>query len=280
MSSLLVRTQPRLAKLVVQLSVPVFRVRLGRVRLDLQRVDGPGHVVADGVVHALVLVDERLPLERGGDDERGEVSVLLFVVVHPRRDDARDGVRDPRFDQLLHVGRLNGHTNPIGARVQKRTATGFSEPVGTASVTEPKPTLDPDPARDRLLDAHRDLVSTTLDCAAAVAAGFEETVGDAPATRDSRAARAGLRAALDRAGALDGSAAAIPDLVDAAGGTLRASPVPAPPYVAVTADGPVLRATIDGERLVARIAVYEVVDGAFVWREPSPETAVRVDVRV
>lgn len=146
-------------------------------------------------------------------------------------------------------------------------------------MTEPASTLDPDAARDRLLDAHYEPVAATVDCAAAVATAFEETVEGAPATRDSRDARSGLDATLDRAGVLEALADAIPDLVDAAGGTLRASPVPAPPYVAVTADGPVLRATVDDERLVARIVVYEVVDGSFVWRDPAPETAVRVSVR-
>lgn len=236
-------------------------------------------MVPDGVVHALMLVDERLALERGRHDERREMGILVLVVVHTRGNDTRDGVRDLRFDQLLHVGRLNGHTDPIGARVQKRTATGFSERVGAPGVTKPDSTLDPDAARDRLLAAHSAVVETTLDCAAAVATGFEETVETAPATRDSRAARAGLRATLERAGVLESLADVLPELVDAAGGTLRASPVPAPPYVAVTADGPVLRATVGDVRLVARIAVYEVVDGAFVWREPSPETAVCVAVR-
>ncbi|WP_418281421.1 hypothetical protein [Halorubrum sp. DTA98] len=146
-------------------------------------------------------------------------------------------------------------------------------------MTDRRPTLDPDAAREHLLDAHGDLVATTLDCAAAVAADFEDVVGGDPATRESRAVRSALRATLDRAGVLDEFAAALSDLVDAAGGVLSVSPVPAPPYVAITADGPVLRATVDEQRLVARIAVYEVVDGAFVWRDPSPETAVRVEIR-
>lgn len=155
--------------------------------------------------------------------------------------------------------------------------------------------LDPDAARDRLLAEHRGTVADVLACAAAVAAGFETTdgdgsatadgdpasqeVGEMKATRHSRGLRSTLNAVLERAGLKEALVELLPDLVAAAGGTLRAPPVAAPPYLAVTATGPVLRATLDGARLVVRIEAYTVDDGAFCWREPTPDEAVRVDLR-
>ena len=144
---------------------------------------------------------------------------------------------------------------------------------------DPNDALDVDGARRHVLGAHADLLGTTLDCAAAVASGFDETVDGAPATGDSRLARDGLRTVLDRSGVVDGLAAALPGIVDAAGATMGASPVPAPPYVAVTSSGPVARATLGPRRLVVRIDAYEPVDGAFVWREPTAKRALGVRVR-
>lgn len=139
--------------------------------------------------------------------------------------------------------------------------------------------LDADAAREHLRSEHRDLLATTLDSAAAVAAGFETTVDGDPATRESSGVRENLRTALDRAGALDAFPAALAGAVDAAGATIPAPPVAAPPYVAVTSTGPVLRATLGDARLVVRVAVFEVVDGAFVWRDPSLADASSVTVK-
>ena len=55
--------------------------------------------------------------------------------------------------------------------------------------------------------------------------------------------------------------------VDAAGYTLPATPVPAPPYVVVTSTGPVLRGTVDDGRLLVGIDCFEVV------REPPGSSA-------
>lgn len=139
--------------------------------------------------------------------------------------------------------------------------------------------LDADAASDRLLAAHAATLDRALGCAEAVAAGFEGAVDGDPATTDSRAVRANLRTAFDRAGLPDAFAALLPDVVAAAGATMGAPPVAAPPYVAVTSRGPVLRATLDDARLVVRITTFDVVDGAFVWRDPSAESALSVEVR-
>lgn len=142
----------------------------------------------------------------------------------------------------------------------------------------PASPLDPDAARERLLTAHGDLLAATLDCADAVAAGFETTVDGRPATRDSTGVRGPLRAALDRAGALDRFPDALVDAVAAAGGELSAPPVAAPPYVVVTSTGPVLRATLGGRRLVVRVEAFAVVDGAFVRTATTPAAALSVSV--
>ncbi|GAB6880529.1 hypothetical protein JCM17823_28030 [Halorubrum gandharaense] len=139
--------------------------------------------------------------------------------------------------------------------------------------------LDADAARDRLLTAHRETVDATLDCADAVSAAFETTVDGDPATENSREMRANLRAAMERAGLLNALAELLPDVVDAAGATMGAPPVAAPPYVTVTSTGPVLRATVGEERLVVRIEAFAVEDGLFIRRTPSLASVVSVAVK-
>lgn len=139
--------------------------------------------------------------------------------------------------------------------------------------------LDGDAARERLISRHGEVLARTLDCAAGVAAAFETTVDGRPASERSRTVRGNLGAALDRTGLRDVYAELLPDLVAAAGGTMTTTPVAGPPYVAVTSTGPVLRATLDGGRLVVRIEVFVVDNGTFVWQDPSPGNAVRVEVR-
>jgi hypothetical protein len=113
--------------------------------------------------------------------------------------------------------------------------------------------FDPLAARDHLLAEHRDPLATVLDCADAVAAGWE-----GGATTDPDAVRGPLRAALDRAGVFE----RLPDLlvtaVRAGGGGLRGRPVAAAPYVTVTSRGPVLRGTLDPGRLVVSLGVFAV----------------------
>ncbi|MFB6234947.1 MAG: hypothetical protein ABEH81_06840 [Halopenitus sp.] len=138
--------------------------------------------------------------------------------------------------------------------------------------------LDVAAARDRLLAEHAELLATVLDCAEAVAADFETTVDGAPATRDSRSIRDPLQATLERAGVLEQLPAALVDAVQAAGASMPAKPVAAPPYVVVTSTGPTLRATLDGTRLIVRVEVFAVEDSAFVRRNTSPAEALSVSV--
>lgn len=140
--------------------------------------------------------------------------------------------------------------------------------------------LDPDAARDHLLTERRDTVVRTLDCATAVAAGWDDGATIDRTTTDRAAVVPPLRAALDRAGVLERLPTVLRECVAAAGGQLRAAPVAAPPYVVVTSVGPVLRATLSGDRLVVTIGVFRVErrDGAtgYVHHDPSPAEAVTV----
>ncbi|QLG26920.1 hypothetical protein HUG10_04910 [Halorarum halophilum] len=111
--------------------------------------------------------------------------------------------------------------------------------------------------RERILAGHADLLGTVADCAEAVAAGW-----DGDATADREAVVPPLRAALERAGALSRLPSLLHTAAEALGTSLPAEPVAAPPYVVVTATGPVVRATFpDRGRLVVEIRVFAVEPG-------------------
>jgi hypothetical protein len=119
------------------------------------------------------------------------------------------------------------------------------------------PVIDPaESAREYVLESYAETVETALECADSVA---DEWDGEA-ATRRNAVADA-LRAELQASGAW----ADLPDIlagaVRAAGGSLSATPVAAPPYVVATSRGPMLRATLDGGRLVVLFHVFDVADG-------------------
>jgi hypothetical protein len=113
--------------------------------------------------------------------------------------------------------------------------------------------LDMDAARAHLLGERRDCLATVADCADAVAAGW-----DGESTTDPDEVVGPLRATLERAGVWSEFPTVLRECVAAAGGRLRAEPVAAPPYVVATSVGPVLRATLDEERLVVTLRVFAV----------------------
>jgi len=119
------------------------------------------------------------------------------------------------------------------------------------------------PVRDvrrRIQTDHASIVDGIDACADAVAAPW-----DTARTTDSETVADGLRRTLAEAGILEALPSVLVDAVEATGYELRATPVPAPPYVVVTSRGPVLRATIDPGRLVIRFDAFEVV------RDPDPQ---------
>lgn len=123
-----------------------------------------------------------------------------------------------------------------------------------------------DDVRAYLLSDHRDLIEGILACA-------DELAGPADGL-DNR-----LRACLQERGLLHRLPDVLRGAVAAAGGELRAQPVAAPPYVVVTSVGPILRATLDGGRLVVGVRVFRREDGAYVRSAETPEEALVVELR-
>ncbi|PSQ45789.1 hypothetical protein BRD17_00805 [Halobacteriales archaeon SW_7_68_16] len=117
-------------------------------------------------------------------------------------------------------------------------------------------------ARTRLVSRWSDLIDGIDAAADAVVDDWSEPTEDGrgrPATDDPTAIVEPLERRLDDAGVTDDLPAALADAVDAAGYGLSATPVPAPPYVTVTSRGPVLRATLEDDRLVVTCHVFEVI---------------------
>lgn len=85
---------------------------------------------------------------------------------------------------------------------------------------------------------------------------------------------------LRETGTLDAAPGVLVAAVDAAGGHLQADPVPSPPYVAVTAEGVVLRATTDVGRVVVTVAPFAVARDPvrYVHRDADPGDLLAVDV--
>jgi hypothetical protein len=116
-------------------------------------------------------------------------------------------------------------------------------------VTDEEATAAARAVRARIRSAHGDLLAGVAAAADGVLAP-----GAATSTRPADA----LERGLERAELLARAAGAIPDLLDAAGLAGRGDPVPAPPYVVVTGEGLVCRATVDGGRLVVAFRAFEL----------------------
>ena len=132
-------------------------------------------------------------------------------------------------------------------------------------------TLDPEAARDHVESEHADVVVAVETCADAVAESW-----DGNRTTDASAVADRLEACLGEHGVLEALTRVLAGAVDAAGGELRAEPVAAPPYVVVTSRGPLLRATLDGGRLVVRIGAFRVTDDGAYERS---DAGVTVELR-
>lgn len=112
---------------------------------------------------------------------------------------------------------------------------------------------DADVARSRLLSAHEAVANGVLQAADAVADEWPEEW-----TTSRAAIVAPFRDELSRRGVLKHFPDVLSDAVRAAGYTVQATPVPAPPYVIVTSRGPILRATVRDGRLVVAYRVFEI----------------------
>ena len=137
---------------------------------------------------------------------------------------------------------------------------------------------DTDAARDHVLAARRPLVEGVLACADRVAADWDGT-----GTTDRAAVVDPFESLLGASGLLETFPTVLAECVEAAGASLSARPVAAPPYVVVTSAGVLLRATLDGGRLVVTFRAFEVDRTGerprYVRGPTDPEAAVEVELR-
>ena len=140
---------------------------------------------------------------------------------------------------------------------------------------------DTDPVRDHLLTEHRAVVEAVRDCAVASA----DAGANGSETSETTAVRRGTEARLRAKGVWELLPSVLAGCVRAFGRQLRAPPVAAPPYVAPTATGIVLRATVEGGRLVVSIDALTVDRGGEAIgvtlspRDAPLEELVRVEWR-
>ncbi|MEF8807541.1 hypothetical protein [Natronomonas sp.] len=109
-----------------------------------------------------------------------------------------------------------------------------------------------DAVRERLLDEHRPTLQRALSCADAVTAGWD---GD---TTDEREAVVGpYKTVLRKAGLLEVLLDALVESMESTGERLAAQPVADVPYVAVTAEGVILRGPMPDGRVVVTLQAFE-----------------------
>jgi hypothetical protein len=130
--------------------------------------------------------------------------------------------------------------------------------------------------REYVLDTHEELLETVLVCADGVTESWDGEV-----TTERRAVVEPFERALDSSGILDRLPAVLVGAVRALGEELPAEPVPAPPYVAITSLGPVLRATLDAGRLVITIYAFDIERGPtrYVRGPTDPADALTVELK-
>lgn len=107
--------------------------------------------------------------------------------------------------------------------------------------------------RTALLDSHDELLGAILACADVVVESW-----DGETTTDRRAVVGPFEQGLHRTGILERLPAVLVDVAGLLGEDLPSEPVAAPPYVAVTSVGPVLRATLSTARLVITVRAFEI----------------------
>jgi len=131
--------------------------------------------------------------------------------------------------------------------------------------------------RRRLLASHRETLAATVEVGRAVARAWPgNRASDPGAVRrplETLLRDRGL--AADLLALLDTGAAVVDE-------SIQGSPVPAPPYFAITSRGPLCRATLSGgDRLVVRVALFRVgpEPPRYRFRDPDPDECVRIRIR-
>jgi hypothetical protein len=140
-----------------------------------------------------------------------------------------------------------------------------------------------------LLAEHRDLIEQILACANTVIdqSASATTNQSTSATSDENGIPADervgdlLRTQLDHEGVTERLPAVLSGAVEAIDASLSAEPVAAPPYIVIAKAGPLMRATLDTERLVITIEVFRVDRNTrqFVRTTDDPDEAITVEVR-
>ncbi|WP_458209458.1 hypothetical protein [Haladaptatus sp. NG-SE-30] len=158
-------------------------------------------------------------------------------------------------------------------------------------------------ARKHVLAEHSELVASVLQCADRVVETWEgqergkegqaekekvqaemenERVAKEQTTTDREAVVEPLSRELRETGLLARFPTVLSGAVAATGFSMQATPVPAPPYVAITSRGPVLRATVSEGRLVVSVHAFDVVrakETQYVRGTDDPREAVSVAFR-
>lgn len=109
-----------------------------------------------------------------------------------------------------------------------------------------------------MLTEHADVVAAVGESADAVERAAQGDAGDCFETGTALADA--FESTLAERGVLSRLPGVLVAAVEAAGGALSAAPVAAPPYVTVTGRGPVLRATLDGGRLVVELQAFRLTN--------------------
>lgn len=130
-------------------------------------------------------------------------------------------------------------------------------------------------------DPERAVETYVRETFADVVAALEDAVAGATANwpadgvTDPDRVRVDVRTALQQSGVRDRLPRVLAAAVAELGASMRASPVAAPPYVVVTSEGVLLRATLDDARLVITLGVVTRTDGRY-----RPLETVDVSARI
>jgi hypothetical protein len=141
-----------------------------------------------------------------------------------------------------------------------------------------------------LLVEHHDLIETTLTCAGwVIDRSISDITGD-QSTSDTTHSEGGipvdegpadlLREQLRHTGVIERLPVVLTGAVETIGKSLPAEPVVSPPYIVVTNVGPIMRATLDSERLVITIEAFRVDRDTrqYVRTSDAPDEVLVVDI--
>jgi hypothetical protein len=133
-------------------------------------------------------------------------------------------------------------------------------------------------AKRRVLSDHRDSVEAVIEAADAVVDDWNATF-----VVDRTDVVEPLEAELRARGTDADLLTVLTESVESAGYELQGSPVPNPPYLAVTGRGPVLRGTVEDGRLVVEFRVFGIErtdEGPrYVRTSTTPESVLSVELR-